>query len=233
MDVTRIYLAGPDVFAAEADVLGRRKTDLCAVYGFTGLFPLDSDHEHPTHRPQTVAFDPGPSFFETTATADRSSEVRQATGAAGKTTNISVSARIYDANLAALRNCDAVIANLTPFRGVSADVGTVFELAYAIARGTPVFAYTNVASDLADRVALAFGRAVSGGASARILADDGMEIENFGLTDNLMIVEAIRAQGWDIVAHAVPADRAMTDLEAFEACLVQVRAHVAGLKPTG
>lgn len=37
----RIYLAGPDVFLAEALVLAERKKALCAAYGFEGVFPLD------------------------------------------------------------------------------------------------------------------------------------------------------------------------------------------------
>ena len=37
----RIYLAGPDVFLAEALVLAGRKKALCAAYGFESVFPLD------------------------------------------------------------------------------------------------------------------------------------------------------------------------------------------------
>jgi len=39
----RIYLAGPDVFLADAREVGRRKVELCAQRGFTGLFPLDTE----------------------------------------------------------------------------------------------------------------------------------------------------------------------------------------------
>ena len=39
----KIYLAGPDVFHAEALEIARRKKALCAAQGFEGLFPLDND----------------------------------------------------------------------------------------------------------------------------------------------------------------------------------------------
>lgn len=37
----KIYLAGPDVFLADALDVGRRKGELCRQFGFEGLFPLD------------------------------------------------------------------------------------------------------------------------------------------------------------------------------------------------
>jgi hypothetical protein len=57
-----------------------------------------------------------------------------------------------------------------------------------------------------------------------MFARDGLSIETFGLLDNLMIAEAIRAQGWDIVAHDAPPPRLFTDLEGFERCLRQAAA---------
>ena len=42
---------------------------------------------------------------------------------------------IYRANRDLMDSCDAVIANLTPFRGISADPGTVFEVGYMIEIG--------------------------------------------------------------------------------------------------
>ncbi len=49
------------------------------------------------------------------------------------------------------------MANLTPFRGVSADIGRVFEVAYAFARAKPVFGYMNCVADLRGRVTAAIG----------------------------------------------------------------------------
>jgi nucleoside 2-deoxyribosyltransferase len=39
-----------------------------------------------------------------------------------------------------MRGADAIVANLTPFRGLAADSGTVFELGFMSALGKPVFA---------------------------------------------------------------------------------------------
>lgn len=39
----KIYLAGPDVFLPDAVAVGRRKKELCAQYGFDGLFPFDNE----------------------------------------------------------------------------------------------------------------------------------------------------------------------------------------------
>ena len=38
-----VYLAGPDVFLSDAIEIGRRKTEMCAAYGFEGLYPLDNE----------------------------------------------------------------------------------------------------------------------------------------------------------------------------------------------
>ncbi|MGO9672961.1 MAG: nucleoside 2-deoxyribosyltransferase [Methylocella sp.] len=39
----KIYLAGPEAFLADAIDVGRRKKELCAEYGFDGLFPFDNE----------------------------------------------------------------------------------------------------------------------------------------------------------------------------------------------
>jgi nucleoside 2-deoxyribosyltransferase len=38
----KIYLAGPDVFLPDAVEFGRRKAEICARHGLTGLYPLDN-----------------------------------------------------------------------------------------------------------------------------------------------------------------------------------------------
>ena len=40
--MTRVYLAGPDVFLPDAFEIGRRKIELCTRHGLTGLYPLDN-----------------------------------------------------------------------------------------------------------------------------------------------------------------------------------------------
>ena len=115
-------------------------------------------------------------------------------------------ARIAADNLATLRLADAVIANLSPFRGVSADPGTVFEVGYAAALGKPVYAFTTDGRDLADRVAAVHGRSERDG---RAVDGAGLEIEDFGLFDNLMIPAALAG----LVRNATDAP------SGFAACL--------------
>jgi nucleoside 2-deoxyribosyltransferase len=98
---------------------------------------------------------------------------------------------LFRANIAAIDDSDAMIANMAPFRGPGLDGGTAFEMGYAAAIGIPIYAYTND-----PRTYL--GRARSLGLVARVdeegrSRDEGdMEIEDFGLVDNLMLACAAR-----------------------------------------
>jgi nucleoside 2-deoxyribosyltransferase len=128
--------------------------------------------------------------------------------------------RISLANEALMRSCDLAIANCTPFRGVSMDVGTAFEVGYMRAMGRPVLGYTNTPLDLSERSAM--GRM---GIDLPFDSDAaGVEIEDFGLAENLMIEIAITESGGVLVRNAVAAGAEMTDLAGFEACLAQARA---------
>ena len=130
---------------------------------------------------------------------------------------IELARRIYDGNLALIRRCDAVIANLAPFRGhIEPDRGTVFEVGVAIALGKPVAAYLPQHDcSYADRVARHFPtrRDASG-----TLWDDthGCWIEGFGEPLNLMLSRSTALFGSfeDALVHLasvlVPRDRAAT-----------------------
>jgi len=125
---------------------------------------------------------------------------------------------ISRANEALIGGCQLLIAQVTPFRGPSADVGTAFEMGFARALGLPVYAYTNVDTDFTTRTR-EFVHTIRA-RSDRIIEDqDGMEIENFGLADNLMLVGAVEHSGGTLVCFDAPADARFTGLEAFEACL--------------
>ncbi len=133
------------------------------------------------------------------------------------------SAGIFAACAAMMREADAGIFNLTPFRGPSADVGTVFELGMMVALGKPVFAYTNVADDLLTRLKVYPGLTLDDDAAA--WRDPlGMSAEDFGNADNLMLDEALAVQGRQIHRGAVPAAERFTDLAGFEACLREAKA---------
>ena len=115
--------------------------------------------------------------------------------------------RIARRNEAHIRACTAVIANLTPFRGASADAGTVYEVGFARGLGLRVFGYSTVALLLADR-----SHAVAGGVGPTDGA--GLTIEDFGLSENLMIDCAVREAGVFIVGNSQ-----WDDLSAFSACV--------------
>jgi nucleoside 2-deoxyribosyltransferase len=117
--------------------------------------------------------------------------------------------RIARRNEAHIRASDAIIANLTPFRGPGADAGTVYEVGFGRALGLPVFGFTTLAQDYAARV-----RSLPGCGATRDA--DGLEIEDFGLFENLMIACAIAESGGVVVAEA--ADR-WGGLVAFERCV--------------
>lgn len=103
------------------------------------------------------------------------------------TTKFDISKEIFDNNINLINSCDVIFANLTPFRGVSADVGTTFEIGYAFGRNMKVFGYSNSPLNLYERTTKKFGFKYH---DPKIGADD-MLIENFDLSDNLMIDHAL------------------------------------------
>ena len=124
-------------------------------------------------------------------------------------------------NEAHIRGCDAVIANLTPFRGPSADVGTVYEVGYARALGRIVFGYTNCTLRFSRRsLDYAMEHGVAAGRPGGIWRDgDGLLIEQFKRYDNLMIEGGIVGSGGLLVVpDSEPADR-WRDLTTFERCV--------------
>jgi nucleoside 2-deoxyribosyltransferase len=126
---------------------------------------------------------------------------------------------IYRRNEAHMRGCDALVANLTPFRGPSADPGTVYELGFMRALGRRVAGYTNDAADFTDRTLGLMAAPARRNVAGRWVDDAGMALENHGLADNLMIEGGIRAAGGLLVRRQVPPDARWSDLTGFEACL--------------
>ncbi|MDB5620810.1 nucleoside 2-deoxyribosyltransferase [Tardiphaga sp.] len=173
----RIYLAGPDVFLPDAVAIGRRKVEICARHGTTGLYPLDN--------------------LIDLAAPD-------------------ASLQIFRGNEAMMNEADAIIANLTPFRGPGADAGTVYELGYMAGRGKNCFAYSNDPTLYVDRVREITSVTAQDG---RFTDADGLTVEDFGQTDNLMMIHALDLYGAPLVVPSrKPADL-WHDLAGFEACL--------------
>src|SRR6201987_4773083 len=82
------------------------------------------------------------------------------------------SLRIYNGLEAMMDNCDAIIANLTPFRGPGADPGTVYELGYMAGRGKLCLGYSNDPSIYAARA-----RGLT-----EVRSDGGRLVDSEGLT---------------------------------------------------
>lgn len=114
---------------------------------------------------------------------------------------------------------DAVIANLTPFRGIAADTGTSYELGFMCALGKPVFAYTNVAADHFTRIKRHYGDVATLDETGRYRGPDGLSIENFDMADNLMLHGGVIRRGGVVVVGDAPVDALYTDLTAFKQCL--------------
>jgi nucleoside 2-deoxyribosyltransferase len=123
----------------------------------------------------------------------------------------------FQACLAAMREADAVIANLTPFRSVGADPGTAFELGYMVALGKPVFGYSNDPVPHVERVRSGYGPLRTDG--DQLFAADGLAVENFALFDNLMLAEGLRAGGrGGVFLPAAPVADPARDLMTFARC---------------
>lgn len=129
----KIYIAGPDVFEADAVHIGKKYKYICEKYGHEGLYPLDNECESSTE--------------------------------------------IYKGNVALIEKADAVIANGNEFRG-EMDVGTAFEIGYAVAKGKKIFVYLSDDSSLVEK----YG----------VRDEKGRAIEDFGYPLNLMIAESAR-----------------------------------------
>jgi nucleoside 2-deoxyribosyltransferase len=186
----RVYLAGPEVFLANAHEVGERKRAVCERHGLIGVFPGDEE----------AACDPALPLAERGLAISRAMEH-------------------------VMRDCDAMIVNVTPFRGPSADVGSAYEMGFMRALGRPIFAYSNDARPFFDRVA-----ACCGAVRVRLTGEhedpDGMAIEPFTLHDNLMLAGGIVSSGGCMIAEAVPHAERYTSLVAFERCVARAAAEL-------
>jgi nucleoside 2-deoxyribosyltransferase len=135
---------------------------------------------------------------------------------------------IAQANEDLMRSCDLLIANMTPFRGPSMDVGTAYEMGFMRALGRPVLGYSNQEGSFAARtradICLRHGTdAIRRRADGQWVDQDDLLIEDFAMTDNLMMAAAVTFSGGSVAVHG---DRTvtlggLTGMAGFEACLQQ------------
>jgi nucleoside 2-deoxyribosyltransferase len=137
---------------------------------------------------------------------------------------------IFKGNEAMMDAADAIIANLTPFRGPGADAGTVYELGYMAGRGKLCLGYSNDPSLYADR-ARRYTQVVS--RDGHLVDAGGLTVEDFGLSDNLMMVHALDLYGCALVTpRKAPAD-IWHDLTAFETCVRAATERLAAAHARG
>ena len=104
--------------------------------------------------------------------------------------------RIFTANISLIESCHGVLANMTPFRGPSTDVGTAWEMGYAFARRIPVVGYSTDQRAYEMRV-----------------TPDGYNVEDFELVDNLMLACSVSATCRDIESAIKLLARAVVNTE--------------------
>lgn len=126
-----------------------------------------------------------------------------------------VGIEIYRGNVGLLESADAVVANLTPFRGPHADPGTAFELGYAAARNLVRVAYSTDPRLVRQRIP-----ARSGDAEARDA--DGLQIEDFGMRDNLMLEACLSDDPPSILVPHGEQVLPLDDLDVFRRAVARV-----------
>jgi nucleoside 2-deoxyribosyltransferase len=137
------------------------------------------------------------------------------------------SLRIYKGLEVMMDECSAIIANLTPFRGPGADPGTVYELGYMAARGKFCLGYSNDPAVYADRVRR-FTTVTS--RDGHLVDADGLSVEDFGLSDNLMMMHALDLHGAPLVLQRERPKDIWHDLTAFELCVAMAAKRFASAR---
>ncbi len=128
---------------------------------------------------------------------------------------------IYAQRLANMRQADAAIVNLTPFRVPHCEPAAAFEAGFFSGLDKPVFAYMNIVSEseaeLAARVEALVGAEPD---ESGVLRDDaGAAIEDFGLPESLMLwAEARRL-------YVIVTPDPDLDLTGFQLCLDAVKLY--------
>lgn len=116
--------------------------------------------------------------------------------------------KIYQANIELMNLCDLIIANMTPFRGPSMDVGTAFEMGYMSAQKKTVWGYSLDGRLYSDRI------------EGDDTDTEGFSIESFAMADNLMMVGATDHLG-GLIAESLT-ENLHNHLTVFEKVLQQI-----------
>ena len=136
---------------------------------------------------------------------------------------------IYLGNVRLMDKCDMTIANMTPFHGPSCDIGTGYEMGYFRGKGLPVYAYSNLAEDIAQRQHDAY----------EYVPDDGpiypyrettyqTGLQDYGMSENLMLEGAVLDTNGNKVFLPKTTDDAnrYTRLDVFEDLLKHMQTTI-------
>lgn len=157
----KVYMAGPDIFRTSWPDIAEKIVNACASWGFEALLPIPVNQS--LDRPDVCGIT-----------------------VPGKPKD---AVPVFESCLDMIRSCDAMVANITPFRGDEPDSGTVFEIATAYALGKPVVAYT-LDTRLTHERHPHNGSVTANGA---LTCRSGFLVERFGLPCNVMVAQACSA----------------------------------------
>jgi nucleoside 2-deoxyribosyltransferase len=107
---------------------------------------------------------------------------------------------LFRERLKIIQGCDALVADITPFRGPSMDPATAFEIGAMAALGKPVAAYTLDRTPYAERMAryhAELDEALTP-VGPRLVNPAGSVIEDFGLPEAVIIAGAALDRGTPI-----------------------------------
>lgn len=121
---------------------------------------------------------------------------------------------IQKACIEGIRACDILVANMTPFRGASMDIGTGVELGAAYMINKPVFGYSMNAHSYLEKVQSMDSNVTSDGQC--FFDGKGQIIEDMDAIDNCMTTESCR-----IIMF--PDNDLQTHVELFEKTIIYIK----------
>jgi nucleoside 2-deoxyribosyltransferase len=109
---------------------------------------------------------------------------------------------------------------MTPFRSLSTDACTAFEMGCMAAKGKPVLGYTHVKLDFANRSTRCYEQGFSNAIESY---SAGTSIERLDMPDNMMMIGAFNCSGYSVQRVGVQSGEELTALAGFRMCLQQLR----------
>lgn len=133
--------------------------------------------------------------------------------------NFQTGIRIYEANKKLMDRADFIVANMVQFRGPSMDVGTAFEMGYMAGLEKPIFGYYSWEQQITQYVERVVNEYDPD--SGVYFDENHMVVENFEMTDNLMMIGSINEYGYGVAENFEDAIRNIADYvinEGTEVC---------------